>query len=252
MPQAIAGLTISDTAQINPGVIVNADINDNAAIAYSKLNLATSIVNADIAAGAAIADTKLEQIATAQKVSGAALISLNSIPANAGVIPVANTPTSAGAWVYVETLTFSAESGTKVSSALAAADLFLIKYQGTQPATASDQTIVLRLNEIAAANYNYHQILDVTISRQQSIASILLHTLESNVGDRFGGEIIIGGKHINGEKFVALKTYTAPSAHKAMGIFGGILRSNSADLSKISIVASAAITGKFAIYSLSL
>lgn len=41
------------------GLIVNADVNAAAAIAYSKLNLATSIVNADIAAAAAIAYSKL-------------------------------------------------------------------------------------------------------------------------------------------------------------------------------------------------
>jgi hypothetical protein len=39
--------------------IVNADINTSAAIAYSKLNLATSIVNADINASAAIDKTKI-------------------------------------------------------------------------------------------------------------------------------------------------------------------------------------------------
>lgn len=39
--------------------IVNADISASAAIAYSKLNLATSIVNADISASAAIAYSKL-------------------------------------------------------------------------------------------------------------------------------------------------------------------------------------------------
>jgi hypothetical protein len=43
--------------------IVNADINATAAIAYSKLNLATSIVNADINAAAAIAVSKLETLA---------------------------------------------------------------------------------------------------------------------------------------------------------------------------------------------
>jgi hypothetical protein len=41
------------------GTIVDADINASAAIAYSKLNLGTSIVNADIASGAAIATTKI-------------------------------------------------------------------------------------------------------------------------------------------------------------------------------------------------
>ncbi len=39
--------------------IVNADVNASAAIAYSKLNLATSIVDADINASAAIAYSKL-------------------------------------------------------------------------------------------------------------------------------------------------------------------------------------------------
>lgn len=39
--------------------IVNADVNTSAAIAYSKLNLATSIVNADINASAAIDATKI-------------------------------------------------------------------------------------------------------------------------------------------------------------------------------------------------
>jgi hypothetical protein len=57
--------------------IVNADIATGAAIAYSKLNLATSIVNADIAAGAAIVDTKLATISTAGKVSNSATTATN-------------------------------------------------------------------------------------------------------------------------------------------------------------------------------
>jgi len=50
----------------------------------------TDIVNADIKSDAAIVDTKLAQIATASKVSGAALTGLASIPAGAGAIPAAN------------------------------------------------------------------------------------------------------------------------------------------------------------------
>jgi len=100
------------TAAIGSGVIVNADINASAAIAYSKLasltagnillgnasNVPTStavtgdvtidssgvtaigsgvIVNADINASAAIADTKLATISTAGKVSGTAITSGN-------------------------------------------------------------------------------------------------------------------------------------------------------------------------------
>ena len=77
---------------IDTGVIVNADINAAAAIAYSKLTLTGAIVNADISASAAIAysklaltsailnadlagsiaDTKLSTISTSGKVSNSA------------------------------------------------------------------------------------------------------------------------------------------------------------------------------------
>jgi hypothetical protein len=50
----------------------------------------TEIVNADINSSAGIVDTKLAQIATASKVSGAALTALSSIPSGAGAIPSAN------------------------------------------------------------------------------------------------------------------------------------------------------------------
>ena len=39
--------------------VVNADVNASAAIAYSKLNLGTSIVNADVSGSAAIVESKL-------------------------------------------------------------------------------------------------------------------------------------------------------------------------------------------------
>jgi len=51
------------------------------------------IVNSEIAAGAGIQDAKLAQIATSAKVKGTALIELDSIPAGAGDIPVANIDT---------------------------------------------------------------------------------------------------------------------------------------------------------------
>jgi hypothetical protein len=52
-------LSNAGVTAIGSGVIVNADVNASAAIAYSKLSLGTSIVNADVAAAAAIARTKL-------------------------------------------------------------------------------------------------------------------------------------------------------------------------------------------------
>lgn len=61
---AKVSLTYNDVANtltpdIVAGSLVDADISDSAAIAYSKLNLANSIVNADVATAAAIARTKL-------------------------------------------------------------------------------------------------------------------------------------------------------------------------------------------------
>jgi hypothetical protein len=56
------------------------------------LGSVSNIVNADIDAAANIADTKLAQITTLNKVSGAAVGFLASIPGSAGLMPVANLP----------------------------------------------------------------------------------------------------------------------------------------------------------------
>ena len=61
--QAVTGdiaITNSGVTSISSGVIVNADVNNSAAIAYSKLDLAGSIVNADVNSSAAIAYSKLD------------------------------------------------------------------------------------------------------------------------------------------------------------------------------------------------
>jgi hypothetical protein len=55
---------VSLTTGIATGVIVNADVNSSAQIAYGKLNLANSIVNADINASAAIDWTKIAPSST--------------------------------------------------------------------------------------------------------------------------------------------------------------------------------------------
>jgi hypothetical protein len=57
------------TLTLPDGTVTNAKVNASAAIAYSKLNLATSIVNADISTTAAIATTKLGAGAVLQVVS---------------------------------------------------------------------------------------------------------------------------------------------------------------------------------------
>ncbi len=105
MPSITSGNTIASSAQVNPGVIETTDIKDNdiAAVDIATDAVETTeikdgtIVNADISASAAIVDTKLATISTAGKVSGAALTSLSSIPAGAGVIPGVNVSSPAAA-----------------------------------------------------------------------------------------------------------------------------------------------------------
>ena len=62
-------------------VIVNADVKSNAAIVYSKLNLATSVVNADIGTGAGIVYTKLAlgSSIVAADINGAAAIEYSKL-----------------------------------------------------------------------------------------------------------------------------------------------------------------------------
>jgi hypothetical protein len=81
--------------------IANADVSSSAAIAYSKLNLATSIVNADINASAAIATTKLGTGAVLQVVN--AIVGQTDIAGTTGFIGsgASITPSSASNKILV-------------------------------------------------------------------------------------------------------------------------------------------------------
>ena len=88
--------SVGNATSIASGVIVDDDVNASAAIAYSKLNLGTSIVNADISASAAIVDTKLATISTASKVSNSATTATDANTTNAIVARDASGNFSAG------------------------------------------------------------------------------------------------------------------------------------------------------------
>lgn len=77
-----------DSAEIKASAVGTSEIANESILTEDIKD--GEIVNADISASAGIVDTKLAQIATAGKVSGAALTSLANIPAGAGVIPNAN------------------------------------------------------------------------------------------------------------------------------------------------------------------
>ena len=98
---ATGDVTISSTGvtAISSGVIVNDDVNASAAIAYSKLNLATSITNSDISTTAAISLTKVADVTISTKESTPYVIALGDknslIEMNLAGANVVNVPTNA-------------------------------------------------------------------------------------------------------------------------------------------------------------
>jgi hypothetical protein len=108
------------SAKIADGAIVNVDVNSTAALAYSKLNLATSIVNADISASAAIATTKLGAGAVLQVVSTTkqdvfGLLGTNTFTDITG-LSVSVTPSSASNKILVLVDIASGQSATSVNA----------------------------------------------------------------------------------------------------------------------------------------
>lgn len=98
------------------GDVVNADINASAAIAYSKLNLATSIVNADISGSAAIAYSKLN-LATSivnADISGSAAIAYSKLNLSTSIV---NADINASAAIDLSKLAATTASRALVSDA---------------------------------------------------------------------------------------------------------------------------------------
>lgn len=178
MPLASAGSVISSSAQLGANVVTNNAMADNAVGNAEMLDNAVgsaevtndSLVNADINSAAAIADTKLGTIATAGKVSGAALTLLPNIPAGAGVIPAANLPG------------ISAKSGTGSRSA------------GTGPGT--DQIThglgttpkFIRISAIASdGTVGGGVTLDMSVGSWTTGAGVCLHWYKGNSTQGKGG-----------------------------------------------------------------
>lgn len=97
-------------------VIIASQHNSNFTTIYNDYN--GNITTANIASNAAIVDTQLAQITTASKVSGAALVTLGSIPTGAGTIPSKNGGTGADLSTAAQG-TVPYFSATGVASALA-------------------------------------------------------------------------------------------------------------------------------------
>lgn len=98
--------------------VSNAQVASNAAIAYSKLNLGTSIKNSDIATDAAIADTKLATISTPGKIDNAATTA-TSTGTTSGTIVMRGSSGNFTAGTITATLNGNASSATSATKAVA-------------------------------------------------------------------------------------------------------------------------------------
>lgn len=122
--------------------IVASEHNTNFDTLYNLVN--GNIDNANVKASAGIVDSKLAQITTAGKVSGAALTSLSSTPAGAGLLPSANiTLPSGSAKQIVNYQTGTSSTGTTV-----------LPIDDTIPQnTEGDQYMSLAITPTSATNY---------------------------------------------------------------------------------------------------
>lgn len=255
MPNTGGVTLVSDSSQISPGVVLSTDIGANE---VKKVNMDTasvasdeiedgSIVNADINAAAAIADTKLAQITTAGKVSGAALTSLASIPAGAGVIPAANLP-SGGEYTYQEKLTFSNETATKTSTTFSARDeiMLVINLKNTVATARIDP--VIRVNGVSAANYSYTLWTDAAFSSLSAQTSIKILGMVGDSLVRVRGHIFISGRHNGGTKGFAVSDIICEGGTTYNKLLRGQLDSDSNDVTTISVISAANMTGTVEIW----
>jgi hypothetical protein len=119
---------IITTAKIADGAVVNVDVNSTAAIAYSKLNLATSIVNGDIA-NATIALAKLSATGTP---SASTFLRGDNSWASAGA--------AAGQVIQVLTATDSTQRTTTSLSFVTGSNTLSV---AITPASASNKILIL-------------------------------------------------------------------------------------------------------------
>jgi len=151
---AFTGVVKASAGAFSASQIVNADVANAAAIAYSKLNLSNSIVNADVAAGAAIAYSKLSltgSIVNADIAGGAAIVlsKLAALTANralqsdgSGVVSAsAVTATELG---YVSGVTSPIQ--TQLNNLYIPGDIEITVFNGANNQSASADVIGLSFN----------------------------------------------------------------------------------------------------------
>jgi hypothetical protein len=149
-------------ASVTGKSVVNADVSTTAAIAYSKLNLATSIVNADIATSAAIAYSKLNlsgAIANGDIASGAAI-----------------------AWTKIDRSGSSlGDLTTRSATDLNTGTVPLARLDATVALTNGSQTLTNKLYQAILEPFGTPGIAGGVVSVDMSLANDFLVTLSANV-----------------------------------------------------------------------
>lgn len=125
------------------GTLVNANINASAAIAYSKLNLATSIVNADVSGSAAIAYSKLN-LATSivnADVSGSAAIAYSKLNLGTSIVNADVSGSAAIAYSKLNLATSIVNADISASAAIDGSKLVAASASVAGAMTTGTQTI---------------------------------------------------------------------------------------------------------------
>ena len=134
--QTLTGdVTVSDlgVTAIGAGKIVDAQINNSAAIAYTKLNLSGSITNADIYSSAAIATTKLAALS-------ASIVPVTDV---SGFLTNSSTTVTELGYVHGVTSSIQTQLNAKATSTLASGDIFVgnVSNVATAVAMSGDATL---------------------------------------------------------------------------------------------------------------
>lgn len=197
-PSGAAGGDLSGTypnPQIAAGVIVNADVNAAAAIAYSKLNLSGSIVNADVAAGAAIVYSKLNlaaSIVNADVAAGAA-IAYSKLNLSGSIV---NADIAAGAAIALsklatDPLARANHTGTQTASTISdfTTAAQAVAVGGDLSGTVGSATIAISAARAAANGLVTGDMLDLALAEKVNVDDVLDYIRKS--GTTFGASGVV-------------------------------------------------------------
>lgn len=224
----------SVVATIAAGVIVNSMVSGSAAIAYSKLNLATSIVNGDISGSAAIAYSKLNLtggIVNAD-VSGSAAIAYSKLNLATSIV---NADISASAAIAYSKLNLSLGIVNGDISASAAIGLSKLAAVTASRALVSDGSGFVSAATTTATEIGY--VNGVTSAIQTQLDAKQARSTLTTKGDLY------------------VATASATVARQGVGADGTVLTADSGQTNGIrwvapSAVSTYAITSKTAAYTI--